>query len=100
MNSHSWAMASTPAKRAGPIERAGFTEVPVSGIVAKWIIASDRPMAKRSQGRVLVALVGDGEDRHQEHQGGHGLDEEGRPPGQPVGRQVAEGVLAEACPRS
>ena len=46
MNSHSWAMASTPAKRAGPIERAGFTEVPVSGIVAKWIIASDRPMAK------------------------------------------------------
>ena len=45
MNSHSWTIASLPAKRAGPIERAGFTEVPVSGIVAKWIIASDRPMA-------------------------------------------------------
>ena len=45
MNNHSCAMASTPAKRAGPIERAGFTDVPVRGMVAKWIIASVRPMA-------------------------------------------------------
>ena len=45
MNSHSWMIASLPAKSAGPIERAGFTDVPVSGIVAKWIIASVKPMA-------------------------------------------------------
>ena len=45
MNSHSWMIASLPAKRPTPIERAGLTEVPVRLIEAKWIIASARPIA-------------------------------------------------------
>ena len=45
MNSHSWTIASVPAKMAAPIERAGFTDVPVRGMVAKWIIDSERPIA-------------------------------------------------------
>ena len=45
MNSHSWTIASVPAKTPTPIERAGFTEVPVAGSSAKWIIASARPIA-------------------------------------------------------
>ena len=32
MNSHSWTIASVPAKSATPIERAGFTDVPVAAI--------------------------------------------------------------------
>ncbi len=45
MKSQSWMIASDPANRPAPIERAGFTDVPVSGISAKWIIARDRPIA-------------------------------------------------------
>ena len=45
MNSHSWTIASVPANSAGPIERAGLTEVPVAGIATKWIAASVRPIA-------------------------------------------------------
>ena len=45
MNSHSWTIASVPAKSAGPIERAGLTDVPVAGIATKWIIGSARPIA-------------------------------------------------------
>ena len=44
MNSQSWMIASPPANRAGPIERAGLTDVPVAAIDAKWIIVSERPM--------------------------------------------------------
>ena len=43
--SQSWTIASVPAKTPAPIERAGLTEVPVSGIATKWIIASARPIA-------------------------------------------------------
>ena len=52
MNSHSWTIASVPAKTPTPIERAGLTEVPVALIEAKWIIARDRPMASGRERRV------------------------------------------------
>ena len=34
MNSHSWMIASVPANSPTPIERAGFTDVPVAPIDA------------------------------------------------------------------
>ena len=45
MNSHSWTIASPPANRAGPMERAGFTEVLSIGMLTRWIRVSTRPMA-------------------------------------------------------
>ena len=45
MNSQSWTIASPPANRAGPMERAGLAEVPVAGIATKWIAVSVRPIA-------------------------------------------------------
>ena len=45
MNSQSWAMASPPANRAGPIDRAGFTDVLVTGMLTRWISVSASPMA-------------------------------------------------------
>ena len=35
--SHSCASASLPANRAGPVDRAGFTEVLVTGMLTRWI---------------------------------------------------------------
>ena len=45
MNSHSWASAGPPAKIATAIERAGFTEVLVTGMLMRWIRVRARPMA-------------------------------------------------------
>ena len=45
MNSHSWRIASPPANSAGPIERAGFTDVLSTGMLTRWIRVSARPMA-------------------------------------------------------
>ena len=42
---HTWVIQSTPLNRAGPSERAGLTDVPVSGISMKWIIARVTPIA-------------------------------------------------------
>ena len=97
MNSHSWTMASMPAKTPTPIERAGLTEVPVSAIEAKWIIASVRPMASGRQGRVLVAGVGDGEDHLAGRRGHHALDQECRPPGLAAADWSPKEFCAEAA---
>ena len=45
MKSQSCSIASPPAKTPAAMERAGFTEVPVRPIVAKWIPVRARPMA-------------------------------------------------------
>jgi hypothetical protein len=45
MNSHRSLSASAPPKRAGPIERAGFTDVPVAGIATMCTAKRVRPMA-------------------------------------------------------
>ena len=44
-NSQSWLSAHPPAKIAVPVERAGFTEVLVTGIEIRWISVRHRPMA-------------------------------------------------------
>ncbi|KAG1272376.1 hypothetical protein G6F64_015517 [Rhizopus arrhizus] len=44
-NSHSWLTAPLPAKNATAVERAGFTEVLVTGMLIRWIRVSERPIA-------------------------------------------------------
>ena len=45
MNSQTWPSGAEPANSAGPIERAGFTEVFVTGIDTRWIRVRPRPIA-------------------------------------------------------
>ena len=42
-------MAQPPTKTAGPVLRAGFTEVFVTGMLIRWISVSARPMATGSR---------------------------------------------------
>jgi len=46
MKGHSWESAVGPANRAGPIDRAGLTDVPVSGMPTRWMTVRTRPMAR------------------------------------------------------
>ena len=50
-NSQSCCSAQPPAKMAGPVLRAGFTEVLVTGILTRWIRVSQRPMASGANPR-------------------------------------------------
>ncbi len=84
-NSQSWpsAQPSPPTARAsaGPVERAGFTDVFVTGMLMRWISVSVRPMAsaaKPGDGQ----LVRDAHDDDQEHRGEHHLDEQARDQGE------------------
>src|SRR5260370_9729374 len=43
-NTQSWLTYSPPAKRAGPVLRAGLTEVLVIGIEIRWMRVSARPI--------------------------------------------------------
>ena len=45
MKSQSCSIAAEPAKRAGPMERAGFTDVFVTGIDTRWMRVSASPIA-------------------------------------------------------
>ena len=45
MNTHNCASAQSPTNSAGASERAGFTEVFVTGMLIRWISVSARPMA-------------------------------------------------------
>ena len=75
MNSHSWPMASQPANSAGPIERAGFTEVLVTGMLTRWIRVSARPIASGAK-PLGARRVRDAEDDEQEDAGQHDLDDQ------------------------
>ena len=96
MKSHSWRIESPPAKRAGPIERAGLTEVPVAGMATKWMAARVRPMASGAKAgcslrssvtaRMTQTKIG----RH------HQLEQEGGPPGVATA-DVTEGVLTHVA---
>lgn len=46
MNTQRSLRAWPPAKRAGPMERAGFTDVPVSLMHTRWMRMRDRPIAR------------------------------------------------------
>jgi len=45
MNSQSWLIAQLPAKSAGPMLRAGLTEVLVTGMLMRWMSVSPNPIA-------------------------------------------------------
>jgi hypothetical protein len=44
-NAHSCSIASIPANSAGPVDRAGFTEVLLTGMLTRWIRVSASPIA-------------------------------------------------------
>ena len=44
-NNHSCSSAQPPTKSAGPVLRAGFTEVLVTGMLIRWINVRARPIA-------------------------------------------------------
>lgn len=44
-NDQSRDSADPPTKIAGPVDRAGFTDVSVTGMVTRWISVSARPIA-------------------------------------------------------
>ena len=44
-NSHNCCSAQPPTKSAGPVLRAGFTEVLVTGMLTRWMSVSANPMA-------------------------------------------------------
>ena len=46
MNNQSCFIASDPANSAGPIDRAGLTDVPVRGMPTMWIATRVRPIAR------------------------------------------------------
>ena len=64
MNSQSWMIASAPANRPTPIDRAGFTDVPVAAIEAKWIIVSARPIASGASAGCSLRSSVTSEDHH------------------------------------
>jgi hypothetical protein len=57
INSQSCDSAIPPATTAGPRLRAGFTEVPVMGIVTIWIMASESPIAIPAKPAGALLLV-------------------------------------------
>ena len=75
MNSHSCAIASLPANRPTPIDRAGFTDVFVTGMLIRWIrVRRGRWPAGASPlgARLSVAP----EDHPQEDRGQQHLDDQ------------------------
>ena len=45
INSHNCESATPPSNNAGPMLRAGLTDVPVMGMQTMWMSTSDKPMA-------------------------------------------------------
>ena len=95
-NSQSWpTVPGTSEKKATAVERAGLTEVLVTGIETRWISVSASPMeipAKRGSGR-----RGRAEDDEDEARGQHQLDEEGGEQAVAAGRVGAVAVRGEAA---
>lgn len=74
MNTNSCAIASQP-KSAGLIERAGFTDLFVTGMLARWM--RDQGEVDRQRREPLgCAGVGHPEDEEQEDSGEHDLDDQ------------------------
>ena len=76
--SQSCASAQPPTKSAGPVLRAGFTDVFVTGMLIRWISVRPSPIAIGAKPAGARA-VGRAEDDDQEHEGQHDLGDEARP---------------------
>ena len=67
MNSQSWPSAQPPAKSAGPMLRAGLTEVLVTGMLTRWISVSPNPIAKARAGGYDAKVEGFGANGYGDH---------------------------------
>ncbi len=95
IKTQSWLRAAPPAKRAGAIERAGLTEVLVTGIEMRWITVSVRPMARGAK-TLGGEGVGGAEDDDHEHGGEDELGDEGGGEAEVLGGVGAVAVCGEA----
>ncbi len=76
-NSQSCCSAAPPTNSAGPVERAGLTDVLVTGIEIRWIKVNASPMAIGAK-PTGARPCGCAEDNHQEHEGQQKLDDQRR----------------------
>ena len=69
-NSQSWPIYAPPANSAGPVLRAGLTEVLVTGIDTRWIKVSARPIGMPAK-PVAAPFRRRADDDEQEEEGHH-----------------------------
>jgi hypothetical protein len=69
-------MAQPPTNRAGPVLRAGLTEVLVTGMLIRWIRVRQRPIAIGA--RAAGAFVGRPHDDEEKHHRHHNLGQKRR----------------------
>ncbi len=67
--------AAPPSNRAGPIDRAGLTEVPSSGIPTRWMTVKVSPIARPAK---PGAAASEGDQEHDQHkeEGENGFDDQ------------------------
>ena len=94
-NSQSWAIYGPPANRAGPVLRAGLTEVLVTGIEIRWMSVRHRPigMPAKPDRRALRRAADDDE---QEEEGQQHFRQRSRRPGCICRGEIAVAVRGEA----
>ena len=86
-NSHNCATAQPPTITAGPVLRAGFTEVLVTGMLIRWMSVRHRPMAIGRKAR-RGPRVGGAENHDQEHEGHHDFGDQTGPERVAAGRMI------------
>ena len=74
MNSHSCSIAQSPTNSAGPMLRAGFTDVLSIGMPTRWISARTSPIGIPANATSAIRSVA-GEDGEDEERGQDDLDE-------------------------
>ncbi len=95
-NSHSWSTAMAGPNSAGPVLRAGLTEVLVTGIETRWIKVRHKPIASAAEARGAVPGRR-AEDHDQEDGGQHDLGQQRRLEAEAARRMFAEAVGREAA---
>lgn len=94
MNNQIWASAALPANQATPNERARFSEVPVMGMLARWIRVKPRPIAIGA--KPLGAVVRGAQDDVEEDRGHDDLGDQGGEEPVPAGRAITVTVRRKA----
>ena len=94
--SQSWPTAPVSAKKATAVERAGLTEVLVTGIETRWMSVSARPMAMPAKPAGALR-AGRAEDDEDEARGQDELDQEAGEEAVAAGRVGAVAVRGEAA---
>ena len=88
-------MAHPPTNSAGPVLRAGLTDVLVTGMLIRWMSVRPRPMAKRREtGR--GAPIRGAQDDHHEHEGHDDLGDRAGQQGVLARRMLTVAIGCEA----